>query len=400
MVKRALCALGVSVAGAAAAAPPCATEVEVEPRTAFVGQQVVYRLRILRKSEVTSVRFADELAFPSFRVEWLPGQTLDPKIDDVGEHALVVEERRALFPARAGALAIPAARLECRTARGTSEAAVPATAVDVREPPAATDLVGPVAMTAHLARDRIELGESVRLTVTLRGEGNVWGAPSPVGAIEGLDVHPRAPELERSAGKRLALTQSFAYDLVPRSAGVRTIPALRVDWLDPATGRRETSETAALQLDVAAPARAEEPAPAPSPTRVAVPQAPPPIRSWALLAMLFAIALGLFLVVRRLRARTTPARAAASELAAAAEASRRGDRAAERAALAAALRAALAVHRPEARSLAAEELVARTDGAERDAAEALLALDQARFGAGHGPPAPDPARVRTLLASL
>src|SRR4030095_13535060 len=118
------CARALWGGAAAPAAPPGATEVEVEPRTAFVGQQVVYRLCILRKSEVTSVRFADELAFPSFRVEWLAGQKPDRKSDDVGEHALVVEERRALFPARAGALAIPAARLECRTARGTSEAAV------------------------------------------------------------------------------------------------------------------------------------------------------------------------------------------------------------------------------------------------------------------------------------
>jgi hypothetical protein len=400
MVRAFAAALACAVAGAAAAAPPCETRVEVEPRVTWVGEQVIYRLTILRQQDVSGVRLADELAFPSFRVEWLPGQTLDPSIGDVGGHPLVVEERRALFAVRAGALAIPATRIECRTAAGTTEVAVPAAAIEVRAlPDDSTGLVGPIAIAAQLASERVELGRAVRLTVTLRGEGNVWDAPPPLGAIEGVDAHPLAPELSRVAGRRLELTQVFAYDLVPRGAGAREVPPLRVAWLDPATGRVEQSETPALRLDVAPAAVADERAPEPP-----APPARPAARSTGardLGVALAAIAIGAacFAAWRR-RGRVTPARAAAPHLATAAAAAARGDRAAERDALAFALRAGLGVQWTEARTLAAEELAATADGAERDAAEALLALDRARFAPGAGPPVPDAARVRALVAAL
>jgi hypothetical protein len=400
VVKALATALACAVAGAAAAAPPCETRVAVEPGTAWVGEQVVYRLTILRQRDVSDVRLTDELSFPSFRVEWLPGQTLDPAIGDVGGHALVVEERRALFPVRAGTLAIPATRIECRTAAGTTEVAVPGASLEVRALPGdRAEVVGPVAIGAQLASERVELGRAVRLTVTLRGEGNVWDAPPPLGAIDGIDAHPVAPELSRTAGPRVELTEVFAWDLVPRTAGPYEVPPLRVAWLDPATGRFEESATAALHLDVAPPTVAAERAPTPTP-RAAPPPAPS-IGAHGLGVALASVAIGAAAAAAwRNRRRTTPARAAAPHLEAATAAAARGDRTAERDALAAALRAGLAVRRTGAPALAAEELAAAADGAERDAAEALLALDRARFAAGAGSPAPDAARVRALVAAL
>jgi hypothetical protein len=399
MVRACAAALACAVAGAAAAAPlPCETRVEVEPRVAWVGEQVVYRVTILRQQEVSSIRFAEELSFPSFRVEWLPGQTLDPAIGDVGGHALVVEERRALFPVRAGTLAIPAARLECRTGSGSTEVAVPAAALEVRALPGdRADVVGPVAISAQLATDRVALGSAVRLTVSLRGEGNLWDAPSPLGAIEEVDAHPLAPELSRVAGRRIELTRVFAYDLVPRDAGAVELPPLRVAWLDPASGRFERSETAALHLEVEPPAAEDEAAPEPAP---AARRSAPSVRARDLALALAAIALGGGALAAWRRRGLTPARAAAPHLAAATAAAARGDRTAERSALATALRAALSVRQAAAPALAAEELVAGADAAERDAAEALLALDRARFAAGAGPPAPDASRVRALVAAL
>ena len=113
----ALVAVSLLLGASSGAEPLCRARVLLEPDDAVVGQQIVYRLQILRQLEVESVRFTRDLGFPSFRTEWLPGQSPDPAIADVGDHALIFEERRALFPVRAGELEIPAARLACVSAR-------------------------------------------------------------------------------------------------------------------------------------------------------------------------------------------------------------------------------------------------------------------------------------------
>jgi len=396
-----LALVALAARSAFAGAPLCEAHVTVEPASAWVGEQVTYRLQILRDPSVQKVRFTDDLSFPSFRAEWLPGQTLDPALRAAGDLRLVVEERRALFPVRAGTIEIPGARLECITARGAAEVAVPGATVTVRELPAsesATVLVGRVVASARLARSAIALGESVQLLVFLRGDANLWDVASPLdGAAlpDGLDVHAREPETVRIPHRRLVLERSFAYDLVPRRSGTFAIPALRVASLDPASGRTRVEETAPLVLAVVEPAPEAEAA-TPEPSRPQRAERRVPLGAVAaLLAAITGVALGW-----RHRKRATPLRAAAPQLAEAQAAASRGDRAGERAALAAALRDALAVRMPEARALAAEELVARADGPARDAAAALVELDRARFAAGDGTLRIDSERVRNLVEAL
>src|SRR5690606_26023523 len=93
------------------AAPACLAETTLDPPRAVVGQQVLYRVRILRREGAAGLRWMQPLSFPSFRAEWLPGRSPDPRIAGIGAGRIVFEERRALFPARAGTLAIPPAAL-------------------------------------------------------------------------------------------------------------------------------------------------------------------------------------------------------------------------------------------------------------------------------------------------
>lgn len=394
-------ALLLALAPAAArAATPCEAQVSVEPARAYVGQQLVYRLRILRAAEVASVRFADDLTFPSFRVEWLPGQTLDPAIRGLGaDHRLVVEERRAIFPVRAGTLAIPPARIECLLAQGSSEAPVPGATVEVIEAPEGV-LVGRIAASAQLDRARIALGESATLVVRVRGEAGLWDVAPEPDPIAGVDVYARAPETTRIPAQRLVVERSHAFDLVPRRAGTHVAPSLRFAWLDPETGRTHVEETAPLALEVFEPA--------PSPAEAAAERPPGATESGGAPLGVAAIALGFALVLvgigvaawRRVRA-PSPIRVASARLDDAEAAAARGDRAAERDALAAALREALALRRPETRALTPEELAARSSRAEREAALALAELDRARFASEPaGATRLDAARVRALVRAL
>jgi hypothetical protein len=391
----------------------CRTRVIVEPESAWVGQQIAYRLQILRHVDVSSVRFARDLAFPSFRAEWLPGQSPDPAIADVGDHLLVFEERRALFPARAGELAIPPARIACVSASETVEVEVPAARVVARELPrddAPADfrgVVGVVKLQAHLARERIALGESLGLAIRAAGAANLWDAVAPFAAsrdLPGVDVHTRPSELERDASRNLVVQRSFAYDLVPRAAGDFTIPALRLPYFDPATERFAVAETAPLHFVVEL--AAATPAPAPRVSR-ARDEGASSVRVLALLvaalslAMLVGIAAFAIALGRRRNRGRAALRAAAPMLDEASAAIARGDRAATARALAAALRAALEARVPGTSALTAEELARRDEASLRAAGEALRDLDRARFGADAGGARPlDVAAVRALIAAL
>ena len=408
----ALAAVSLLGAHASGAEPPCHTRVLVEPETAFVGQQVIYRLQIFRHIDVSSVRFTRDLGFPSFRAEWLPGQSPDPAIAGVGDHALVFEERRALFPVRAGELAIPAARLACVSASQTVEVEVPAARVLAREvpdagrPPGFRGLVGRVDVQAHLSSERVALGQSLSLAVSLLGAANAWDAADPLDPardLAGIDVYARPPTTEREAGRHLEVRRAFSFDLVPRSIGSFEIPALRVPYFDPDRERYEIAETAALPFTVEAAAReAVRPI---APAATGSPRSDVPRVSFGapvIIALVLASLFGVSVALSRRRVQQRAAlRAAEPSLADAAIASAGGEQVASARALAAALRAALETRVPGTGALAAEEIAARDEASLRAVGEALVELDRVRFGAAPGHSCSlDAQQVRALIASL
>jgi hypothetical protein len=415
-IGRALCAAALCIAaGARADDPPCRASVSLEPERAVVGQQVIYRLQILRRENVSRVDWIEALSFPSFRAEWLPGRAPDPGISDVGSHYLVFEERRALFPARAGELAIPGARLACALGEGPAredfEVAVPGARLHVDalpsqgRPAGFNGVVGRVEVASSLLPERVALGGSVAFHVTVSGAANVWASAPPLDAagVSGADVHARPPALSLDPGPALVARRSFAYQLVPRRSGRLAVPGVRVAWFDPERGGYQVAEAPALEVavDEASPA-ATEPRLAPPPRR-AEPAPPGASWRWALGGALGLVAAsGGFVAARLALWRLGPRRAAAGSLARAREALVRADTQEASRALATALRSALEARLPGARALSPEEIRARggDDAGIRAAADALAELDRARFARSAPAASPDPDRVRALVRRL
>ncbi len=403
--------LGASALAASAAfaldTVPCRATVLLEPTSAVVGEQVRYRVRILRRPEVVAVRWLRSPTFPSWRVEWLPGRTPDPRIREIGPGWLVFEERRALFPAAAGRLEIPAAEIGCALTDDTEFAAdVPATFLavdplpDAGRPTDFTGIVGPVRVRTHLSAPLVRVGDSVALAISITGTGNVWSAAPPLDPareLPDIDAFPRAPELDFARGETLSARRTFVWDLVPRRPGRLTIPAAGVAYFNPVSQRYERAAGPPLPLEVLASAthdaasaahasggaglgaEASEGAGAGWPTRIGL--------ALALLAGGGGIA-----AVRARRRCHAPRRAAAAALARAEAAAARGDRDTAARELAAALRSALAPH------------LAGADAREPalEPATALLAsLDRARFAAPDAAPElPPPATVRAAVHAL
>jgi hypothetical protein len=299
-----------------------------------------------------------------------------------------------LFPARAGRLALPAARLVCESAAKVERVTLGPAELIALEPPREgrpagwTGLIGPVEVTSFATPDRVALGETISVSVVVSGETNVWAAPAPFAgafASQEAELFDRPPELARDSGRRLELRQYYTFDLVPRRAGTLALPALSVHYFDPATRRFEEARAPALALQVDERANAPEP-PGEEPVSAAddtPAQGRPRMVAIAVVAALVGAAAGAWLAHRGLRtrratrARAEPARAANAALRAALGA---GDAAAAGAAAARALRLALAAEWPGAQQRTVEELAAGARGDAARAQVALLArLEAARF---------------------
>jgi hypothetical protein len=390
-VVRALAALALLAAAPAAASPLCRAAVSLEPARAFVGEPVLHRIRIEQRREVVDVRWETSLSFPAFRAERILGPD-GPR--DAADGMRVSEERRVLFPARAGRLALPAARLACESAGRVETAEVPAAELIAEEPPADgrpagwDGLIGPVALSVHATPDRVALGGSISLAVAVEGGTNVWAAPVAFRFPPDVaEVFERPAELSRDMGRSLGLRWYRTFDVVPRRAGVLEIPELRVAWFDPHARRFAETRSPALRIEVSERVAA---APAPAPGDAPAAGAPdarsgPLALAAAALALGAAAGIGLGLRLRG-RARAAPSGPIASAderdaaRAALERALARHDGAAAAAAAARVLRLALEPGVPGARSLAAEEVAARAPGA---LAAQLARVESRRFaGAG------------------
>ena len=240
----AIAALAVAAAtsDAQSQAPACVVEVDAVPSHPVVGQQVLYRVRIFRREDISRVQWVHPPAFPNLRAEWLPGRAEDTRASRHGSQYLVREEHRALFPARPGRVTLPAFELRC----GESTLPVRGATLDVREPPTEgrpadfDGVVGPLRVQALPERREIRLGEAVRISVLVRGSSNLWDVKPPFGDLEPngrYEVFPRRPELALETGERLYVRRYFRFDFVPHEEGTIEIPAIEIPYYDP-TRRR------------------------------------------------------------------------------------------------------------------------------------------------------------------
>lgn len=265
-----LCALPgplALAARAAAEAPPCRVSSSA-PARAFVGEQIVLEIRVLRRPDVSSATWIDGSRFPGFRSDPLPGLAGETRVREDGAAYLVFAERHALFAVRAGRQELPAARLQCviHSLPGAPPrayvAALAPRSIDVVDVPAAdrppgyTGLVGRVELAVEAAPRELTLGETLHLTVSYAGDADLRSLPPPfggAGTLGAAELFPARPKLQVDPGARLRLRRTFAFDVVPRESGTLRIPAVTASFFDPARLRFGEARTLPLEIRVKPP---------------------------------------------------------------------------------------------------------------------------------------------------
>jgi hypothetical protein len=334
------------------------------------------------------------------------------------------ELERAYLPERAGSIAIPAPVLRFawasqfdddllrgRVARDRRVAVVQGRPLEVKvaalpeagRPPRFAGAVGTLTLRAELAAPAARPDGTIRLVVTIEGEGNLEALATP--GFPELEPFHRIGTLEEKSTTKRTIT----CDLKRRSAATREVPALSFVFFDPKppAGYR-TVETRAIPIEGGTGAATDSGGPPPSP--VASDATAATSRGGAALLIVAIAGIALLAVVvigfvrRRARQAGDPAEARASA-AAAAFAERARQPGADLAAALADYLAARLETTPAA--VIAPELAARLraraiapDLAAR-AAGALQALVAARYGAGRTAPTQElPQLVRDLEAAF
>jgi len=236
---------------------------EVDKRNPYVNEQVLYTFRFYRAVKAVNPRLLDGINFEGFFIEKL-GKEKEFTVTRGGRKYLVTELKQAIFPTEAGRIEIPPTRLQVdvmyRSKRrgflndpffddsffGLNETKTkvliaPAVTMNVRSIPVKgkpshfSNLIGDFAISSSLEKKNLEVGDSVTLTITLSGYGNIWDAVEPgLDALDDLKVYSDKPTLEKSTHDgRIRGVMTLKKALVPLKEGKITIPPLKMAFFNP-----------------------------------------------------------------------------------------------------------------------------------------------------------------------
>ncbi|MHA6205159.1 BatD family protein [Dyella soli] len=287
-------------------------EATVEPSAGYVGQQLVYTLRLYFVASLTNGALEDpQLAGVDVR---RLGNETTYQAERGGRRYNVVERRYALTPQREGHLEIPPVPFQGEMVdmadvnaffgnAAPVSASSPAVPIDVRAVPAqAAHAAWLPARDLQLKLDGgpthgdLRVGQPLNLVMTVQATGLPYEALPALSlpALEGATVYPDKPANGTSDdGHWLVGHRQQGFAIVPSRAGTLAIPETTMTWWNVVTNRAEVARIPAQSLTVlpalgapAAPAIAPpavSAAPSPAPAAPASPARPAP--PWRLIAL-------------------------------------------------------------------------------------------------------------------
>jgi len=406
-------------------------EVDAEPANPYVQQQVIYRLRLWKRYEISNASLSEPRVTADAIVKPLDA---DHRYEDVhdGKRYEVIERKFAIFPQASGRVTIEPSVVTAQIVKrgfslfdgfsrpvATKRIVSQPVDLDVRPIPSSFPQGATWLPARQLSLNEewqpagggAKVGEPVTRTLNLWADGLTAGQLPPLdGAdIPGVKQYPDRPQMseqQSASGYSAVLQRKTA--LIPAVAGRLALPEIGLPWWNTATDALEYARLPARELVAeAVPGLAPPPASAPLPAsttpaapdtqaaRPAPPAAPRTDGYWPTLALLALAGWALTLVLwwRRPAPRAAATASDAREVAASAALEQAVDAALTRGeldAIAAALLRWGAGRWPASPPRSLGALAARLPA---DCSSALWALDAALYRPGGDAP-PDLARLR------
>jgi len=254
--------------------PGLTTEATVSKKDVYLGEQVLYNLRIVHGPGVQQINLVEDLQKLIGEKFWF--QKLDKNVEAKtvkinGQNARVFDVRIVLFPLLHGPVELPGIPVEyqqlSRTQRrrsgsvfdmfedeffgGGSVVNLTTTSSPVSlqvsplpqgAPAGFGGAVGDYSLTASVDKDALPSGDALTLTVTIRGDGQPKAITKPglpdLGQFEVFD--PEVSTATAIQGGTLVTTKTFKYVMVPRRKGEYSIGPVTFPYFDP--GRKAYAE--------------------------------------------------------------------------------------------------------------------------------------------------------------
>ena len=232
---------------------------DVDIDTPYVGQQVVYTFRFYQAGALWD---QPQYVAPTFTGFWSEGEAeqAEYRIQAAGRVYDVTEIRHILFPSVMGPLTIDAARLTIPGGFFSGDQTLVSQPVELDVeplPPGApagfSGAVGQYSLSSSLDSSQGTVGEPLAWRVQVSGQGNLTAAPDPTWPeMPGWRELPSQATVQTEVRDgQMAGSRSYERVLVPTVAGETAVPALEYVFLDPGTGRYETSRTEAIPVSIA-----------------------------------------------------------------------------------------------------------------------------------------------------
>ena len=241
--------------------------VEARPsRTSlYVGEPLLLTYSIYTQASVSGLEFGNAPQFGGFWVEDLtppPNGSGEPAtVEGIGYRRFTVM-LKLLFPTKAGRLTIPPISVRLAMSRQSlfdagfvAERSTKPITVEVKpipDTPGFSGAVGRFKTSSAVDRPNLALGEAATLRFKVEGSGNLkWIDRAPDVSVTGAKVYPPQTKSDlKTQPTGIVGSRTWEFVVVPQTAGMLEIPALRFSYFDPAAGRILESETAPLPLRV------------------------------------------------------------------------------------------------------------------------------------------------------
>jgi len=245
-------------------------QMDVTEDRVTVGEMIVLTVYLYTSWRVSDIEVTREPGTEGFWVETLlAGQrrlTFEPVEVNGKAYERAVLRKLALFPIKPGVVTIaptvadievkPAGFFARRKTVKRSSAPLTIQVVPVPtdgQPPGFDPAnVGRFSFGASVDREKVEVGEPITLTMTVRGEGNVRNLNLPeLKQVEGFKVYEPETEVDlRASGSTVTGLRTSRVLMIPKQAGKYKVPAIEWSYFDPSAGEYRTLKSPERAVEV------------------------------------------------------------------------------------------------------------------------------------------------------
>ncbi len=240
----------------------------VDKQKIYVGQQVTASWHLYTDSQILKYRplaepkyedfWSEDLFVPTSHLAW------DRAVVKGHEYEVALLLKKALFPLKAGKLAITALEAEATTMQtafmsGASDTrkskglTVEVMPLPVEGRPAAFEPsnVGHYELSSSVDRSAVKAGEAVTWKVTVRGVGNIRNVRLPkLDKLDGFRVYEPTTKETIDPGDEIHGQKVYTYLLLPQKGGALSVPPVELAYFDPTTAKYGVARSQPIALTI------------------------------------------------------------------------------------------------------------------------------------------------------